>query len=70
MDHTVWSPIYVCHVCHVSCKVLKVFVNDSMELMGATSEYWIAAAARPVMRLPDGKLGILQDWMCCFAAEL
>lgn len=36
-------------------------MNASGELVGATSEYWIAAAAKPVMRVPDGKLGMLQD---------
>lgn len=31
------------------------------EVEGDTSEYWTAAAAKPVMRVPDGKLGMPHD---------
>ena len=46
-------------------------VQDVWESASITSECWMAAAANPVIRLPEGKLGMLQlGWECCFAEEV
>ncbi len=37
--------------------VSKIFINEP-EVTTITSACWIAAAARPVIKLPDGRLGI------------